>query len=116
MGPALRPRPRRTCVACRTERDKRALVRVVKTPDGQTVIDPSGRLAGRGAYLCADGSCWQTALRRRSIEHALGVALTPETRALLAVGPADVASAPSTMTPSEPASDPDTHEGGSRGT
>ncbi|TAM68922.1 MAG: YlxR family protein [Chloroflexota bacterium] len=87
MGGSPRPRPTRTCVACRTERDKRALVRVVRTPDGLTTLDPTGRLAGRGAYLCADGACWQAALKRRSIEHALGVSLAPELRARLSAGP-----------------------------
>jgi predicted RNA-binding protein YlxR (DUF448 family) len=43
--------------------------------DGTVMLDASGRVPGRGAYLCADGSCWQTAVRKRSIERALGVTL-----------------------------------------
>jgi uncharacterized protein len=67
-------------VACRTERQKRDLVRVVRGPDGSVSFDASGRVAGRGAYLCADGSCWQAALKRRSIERALDTALPAELR------------------------------------
>jgi len=51
------------------------LVRIVRTPDGRVVSDPSGRLPGRGAYLCADGSCWRLALERGALSRALGVPL-----------------------------------------
>jgi hypothetical protein len=78
--------PVRTCVACRTERQKRDLVRVVRTPGGEVMIDDTGRANGRGAYLCADGSCWATALKKKSIERALGVALSSEVRARLEGG------------------------------
>ena len=49
-------------------------------------LDESGRLAGRGAYLCADGSCWETALKRRSIERALSVPLPAALRERLESG------------------------------
>ena len=78
----LAPRhyPTRTCVACRTERQKRDLVRVVRGPDGSVTLDRSGKAAGRGAYLCADGKCWSSALKKKSIERALSVALPAELR------------------------------------
>ena len=72
--------PMRTCVACRTERQKRDLVRVVRAPDGSVALDRTGRAPGRGAYLCADGSCWSSALKKKSIERALSVALSAELR------------------------------------
>jgi predicted RNA-binding protein YlxR (DUF448 family) len=59
---------------------------VVRTPAGDLTIDPTGRLAGRGAYLCADGACWRLALRKRSLERALGVTLPPELRSRLEQG------------------------------
>jgi uncharacterized protein len=83
---AARRYPTRTCVACRTERQKRDLVRVVRKPDGTVMLDLSGKQPGRGAYLCADGSCWKTAVRKRSIERALEVALPAELAARLAQG------------------------------
>ena len=82
--------PQRTCVACRTERQKREFVRVVRAPDGSVSFDLTGRANGRGAYLCADGSCWQTALKKQSIERALGVTLRAEVREQLAAGPSTV--------------------------
>jgi len=80
--------PTRTCVACRTERQKRDLVRVVRGPDGTVALDRTGRAAGRGAYLCADGSCWSSALKKKSIERALMVALPAELRLELEGGSA----------------------------
>ena len=87
-GQALPARrfPMRTCVACRTERQKRALVRIVRTPDGSISIDNTGRANGRGAYLCADGSCWAAALKKKSIERALAAPLTADVRAYLEGG------------------------------
>lgn len=75
--------PMRTCVACRTERQKRELVRIVRAPDGSVSLDDTGRAAGRGAYLCADGSCWSVGLKKKSIERALGAQLPAELRGRL---------------------------------
>jgi hypothetical protein len=63
--------PQRTCVGCRKVRDKRQLVRLVRTPEGTVEIDKTGRRPGRGAYLCRQRSCWETALQKRQLEHAL---------------------------------------------
>lgn len=75
--------PHRTCVACRTGRAKRELVRVVRTPEGAIVIDETGKRNGRGAYLCAQRSCWERALEHRHLERALKVELTTEAQAQL---------------------------------
>jgi predicted RNA-binding protein YlxR (DUF448 family) len=76
--------PTRTCVACRTERQKREFVRIVRAPDGSVSFDDTGRANGRGAYLCADASCWHLALKKGSIERALGVPLPADIRQRLA--------------------------------
>jgi predicted RNA-binding protein YlxR (DUF448 family) len=76
--------PQRTCVGCRTVTSKRAMVRVVRTPDNTVEIDPSGKRAGRGAYLCQQRSCWETALKRRSLERALKTTLDDPAKAALA--------------------------------
>jgi hypothetical protein len=73
----VRHAPARTCVACRTERPKRELVRIVRTPAGTLLLDPTGKLAGRGAYLCADDTCRAAALKKRAIERALKAPLPP---------------------------------------
>src|ERR1700681_2331359 len=76
-----RPRhvPQRTCVVCRQTSAKRQLVRVVRTPDGGVTIDPSGKLSGRGAYLCDSPACWQTAGKHHgALSRALKVEVIPE--------------------------------------
>lgn len=60
------------------------MVRVVRTPDNTVEIDASGKRAGRGAYICQQRSCWETALKRRSLERALKTTLDDNTRAALA--------------------------------
>ena len=60
---------------------KRELTRIVRKPDGQVTIDPTGKMAGRGAYLCSNKRCWLAALRKKSIERALKAPLTDEEHA-----------------------------------
>lgn len=67
--------PLRTCVACRTTGAKRGLVRIVRTPQGSVEVDPTGKAAGRGAYLCQRRECWQEALKREALARALRVRL-----------------------------------------
>jgi len=55
--------PVRTCVGCRTPREKRALLRVARTPEG-VLADPDARRSGRGAYVCPDRDCIAAARRR----------------------------------------------------
>ncbi len=71
--------PERTCVACRTARPKRHLVRIVRTPEGGVEVDKTGRRNGRGAYLCPAQECWRLARTRRSLDQALGIAVSQET-------------------------------------
>jgi len=59
---------------------------VVRTPDGTVTLDPTGRLSGRGAYLCADGSCWRLALKKSALERALAMPLPAEVRGRLEQG------------------------------
>src|SRR5215216_4980453 len=65
--------PRRTCVVCRATAAKRTLHRIVRSPAGTVSYDPTGKAAGRGAYLCGQPSCLDLAVRRRSIQRALKV-------------------------------------------
>jgi predicted RNA-binding protein YlxR (DUF448 family) len=66
-------------------------VRVVRTPPGLIVIDPTGRLPGRGAYLCREAACWDVAGRKRALEHALRAPIPADLVATLAAGPAALA-------------------------
>ena len=68
--------PRRTCVVCRSTTAKRTLHRIVRSPAGTVTYDPTGKAAGRGAYLCGQAACLDQAVRRRSIQRALKVSDT----------------------------------------
>jgi hypothetical protein len=70
--------PQRTCVGCRTILAKRELIRLVRTPHG-VLVDPTGKLAGRGAYLHNKRSCWESGLKG-ALAHALKTTLTMEDR------------------------------------
>jgi predicted RNA-binding protein YlxR (DUF448 family) len=75
-----RPRhiPQRTCVGCRMVLPKRSLMRIVRTADG-VQVDPTGKIAGRGAYLHDQRSCWEKGLKG-SLAHALKTELTETER------------------------------------
>ncbi len=83
MAKAQKPRqkhvPVRTCIACRQAQGKRQLVRIVRTPTGEVRIDPTGKQAGRGAYLCRTRDCWEQALNGQRLNAALKTTLTSET-------------------------------------
>jgi predicted RNA-binding protein YlxR (DUF448 family) len=64
-------------VACRATDEKRDLLRVVRPPDGVVVYDPRGKLAGRGAYVCAKAACIALARKQRKLERSLKVATVP---------------------------------------
>jgi len=68
--------PQRTCVGCRIVLSKRSLIRLVRRPEG-VQVDPTGKLAGRGAYLHNRRSCWEKGLNG-PLAHALKTTLTTD--------------------------------------
>ena len=75
---SLKHFPLRTCVGCRTVLPKRSLIRLVRLADGDGVqVDPTGKLAGRGAYLHNRRSCWEKGLKG-TLAHALKTTLTTD--------------------------------------
>ncbi len=70
--------PQRQCMGCRERKEKRALIRVVRCTDGQVQLDFSGKLNGRGAYLCPDPECLKKAQKAKSLERSLEVPIPEE--------------------------------------
>jgi len=62
--------PQRTCLGCREVKDQDQLVRVVRSPEGDVLVDLKGRLPGRGAYLCMDRLCIEAAVKRKQFDRA----------------------------------------------
>lgn len=79
----VRRQPQRTCIGCRRILAKRELHRVVRTTDGRIVIDPTGKVPGRGAYVCDNRQCWLDSLAGKRFERALNVELTESDRATI---------------------------------
>ena len=75
--------PQRTCTACQQKRDKKDLIRLVRTSNGNTEVDLSAKKPGRGAYLCPQKDCWEIGLRRNRLEHALRTKLSNDNRQVL---------------------------------
>jgi len=65
-------------VGCGAVRAKREMVRVVRTPQGSVEADPTGKKAGRGAYLCAQEGCWKLGLDKGRLERSLKVKISSE--------------------------------------
>lgn len=62
--------PQRQCLGCRTMKDKQALLRVVRSKEGQISLDFEGKKPGRGAYICKDAECFKKARKSRALERA----------------------------------------------
>ena len=63
--------PMRMCVGCREMKEKRSLMRVVKSPEGVISFDRVGKAPGRGAYVCKSKECFERAVKQRQLERAL---------------------------------------------
>ena len=70
--------PERKCVGCGEKKSKKELIRVVRTPDGSIVIDRTGKISGRGAYICPSSSCFKKAVKARRFESGLSVSIPTE--------------------------------------
>ncbi len=75
--------PQRQCMGCRERKEKRELIRVVRSPEGVVSLDFRGKAPGRGAYLCPAPMCLKKAMKSRAIERSLEVPIPAEVYARL---------------------------------
>lgn len=73
----------RRCIGCGEQREKKDLIRIVRTPEGEIRLDETGRMNGRGAYLCRDSECLNKAWKRRSLNKAFRMPVSAETYQIL---------------------------------
>jgi predicted RNA-binding protein YlxR (DUF448 family) len=71
-------KPIRTCIACRQEFEKNQLLRIVRTPEGEFVVDSTGKTNGRGAYICKSAECAKKLKKNRLLNRAFGTAISDE--------------------------------------
>lgn len=70
--------PQRTCITCRQVKDKRDLIRIVRTPEGKVLLDPSGKANGRGVYLCKEARCREKGITKEHLSQVLKIPVTSE--------------------------------------
>lgn len=70
--------PQRQCMGCRERKEKRALIRVVRSPEGVVSLDFSGKCNGRGAYLCPDPECLKKAMKSKALDRSLETQIPQE--------------------------------------
>ena len=75
--------PQRQCMGCRERKNKRDMIRVVRSPEGNVSLDFGGKLNGRGAYLCPNPECLKQAIRSKALDRSLEVAIPEDVYARL---------------------------------
>lgn len=70
--------PKRTCVVCRESSDKRELLRIVRTPEGEVKLDPTGKQNGRGAYVCKNKECFEKLQKTHALDKAFKMSVGSE--------------------------------------
>lgn len=79
MAKKARKIPMRMCVGCRERYNKKELIRIVRTPEGDVTVDTTGKLSGRGAYVCRDkAQCLEKAIKSKALERHLETDISPE--------------------------------------
>ena len=78
MPPKVKKIPQRQCVGCREMKDKKSLLRVVKSPEGDVSLDFGGKKPGRGAYVCPDPACLKKAQKSKALDRSLEVEVPQE--------------------------------------
>ncbi|SMC65269.1 RNase P modulator RnpM [Sporomusa malonica] len=78
--------PLRMCVGCQEMKSKKDLLRVVRTPEDEVVLDPTGKRAGRGAYMCRSEQCLTKAFKEKRLERALKHQIAEDVYNALRVG------------------------------
>ena len=70
--------PMRQCLGCNEHKPKKDMLRVLRTPDGEILLDFTGKKSGRGAYICYDAKCLKKARKSKRIEGNLEMSIPEE--------------------------------------
>ncbi len=63
--------PMRQCIGCGERKEKKSLIRIIRTPEGEIAVDFTGKKNGRGAYICNSSDCLSMAQKKKSLERSL---------------------------------------------
>ena len=70
--------PQRQCIGCGEMKGKKEMIRVIKTAEGEILLDATGRKNGRGAYLCPSEECLKKAIKNKGLERSFNMAIPKE--------------------------------------
>lgn len=70
--------PLRQCIGCGEMKNKKEMIRVLKTSGGEIILDETGRKNGRGAYICASAECFRKAVKNKGLERSFKMAIPKE--------------------------------------
>ena len=70
--------PQRTCMGCNEKKDKNQLIRIVKNKDNEINVDRTGKMQGRGAYICDDIKCLEKVIKSKRLEKVLDINISDE--------------------------------------
>ncbi len=70
--------PQRTCMGCNEKKDKNKLIRIVKNKENEIHVDKTGKMAGRGAYICDDINCLEKVIKSKRLEKVLDIKISDE--------------------------------------
>lgn len=74
----MKESPKRMCVVCREMKDKKTLIRVVRSKDGEIKVDETGKANGRGAYVCRNCECIENCRKKKCFERVFGVEISSQ--------------------------------------
>ena len=74
----MKKKPQRTCMGCNSKKDKNELIRIAKNNKNEITVDKTGKLEGRGAYICNSMECLEKAIKSRRIEKAIEAKISDE--------------------------------------
>ena len=70
--------PQRTCMGCNTKKDKKDLIRIVKNNKNEITIDKTGKIEGRGAYICNSVQCLEKVIKSKRLDRSLDIKISEE--------------------------------------
>ena len=70
--------PQRTCMGCNEKKDKNQLIRIVKNQNNEINIDKTGKMSGRGAYICDNIQCLEKVVKSKRLEKVLDIKISDE--------------------------------------
>ena len=74
----MKKQPQRTCMGCNQKKDKKDLIRIVKSKDNEISVDRTGKKEGRGAYICDDVNCLEKVIKSKRLERVLEIPISKE--------------------------------------